>query len=369
VHSCKNFRLCGVAAAEDADRLRGPNNVLVEILIGYANASHRRQVKERFMRLTPRTPPLRLGLLVLLTVALSRSVDVLEQPPQSRYFQMALFTYEFMEGGVNWLQVSEYVDIPMFEGYSDASHQPAGGSIMRLPSWDKDEPLALVKVDWSRVLAVLIDEPFATAVYHYDDPLGSAACDAQREGIDDTKDKLVAAAAAVHDVAPRTRVWVNYSAKDVKLMRRDFCPLALNDTAIDVVSLGAYEADFFEIKDDYDWLISENPQQQIALVPGTHYRETGDRPSQAAARLQGYFAYANNLNEQCNIGLGRVGRTGNYDGCRVWVVTGWLAQPVYREASHAFYGLLSESASPIRDAWSSQLAKARRVGRQTLFSD
>ena len=61
------------------------------------------------------------------------------------------------------------------------------------------------------------------------------------------------------------------------------------------------------------------------------------------------------LNEKCSIGLGRVGRTGNYDGCGVWVVIGWLAQPVYQEASHVFYGLLHESASDPRAP-----ARARR---------
>ena len=71
--------------------------------------------------------------------------------------QMALFTYEFMEGGVNWLDVASYVDIPVFEGYFDSSHQPAGLSIIRSPTWLDVKPLASVNVDWSRVLAVVVD--------------------------------------------------------------------------------------------------------------------------------------------------------------------------------------------------------------------
>jgi len=284
---------------------------------------------------------------------------------------MALFTYEFMQGGVNWLDVAGYADIPMFEGYVDSSHQPAGHSIMRLPTWDHDLPLASVNVDWSRVLAVVVDEPFATIIASYHDPATiGAECTDQNIGIAAARGKLMAAAAAVHDAAPRTRFWVNYSGKEVHVMRRDVCPLALNDSAIDVVSLDIYQADFSAaIRDHYDWFISRPEQQQIALVPATHYKVGVDSDSRAAARLEGFFEYANTLNQRCDRPLGRVGRTGNYDGCPVWVVAGWLAQPVYEEASVVHHGLLNESSGGIRSTWSSQFSKGRRFGNRDFFGD
>jgi hypothetical protein len=312
--------------------------------------------------------------LLLLSLALSRSADMVASRSPSadvRYFQMALFTYEFMEGGVNWLNVAEYADIPMFEGYSDASHQPAGRSIMRLPTWQQDRPLASVNVDWSRVLAVVIDEPFATIVADFKEPsAGGAECTDQNNGIAAARSKLMAAAAAVHHAAPRTRFWVNYSGKEVQVMRRDQCPLALNDATIDVVSLDIYQEDFDDaIKDHYDWFMSQREQQQIALVPATHYKVGIDSDSKAARRLEGFFEYANSLNQRCERPLGRVGRTGNYDGCPVWVVAGWLAQPVYEEASVVHHGMLNESSFEIRNAWSSQFFKGRRFGGRDFLGD
>jgi hypothetical protein len=307
----------------------------------------------------------RLAPLLLVCLSLSRSTDVVAN---FRYFQMALFTYEFMERGVNWLDVAAYVDVPMFEGYSDSSHQPAGRSIMRLPTWHHDHPLASVNVDWSRVLAVVIDEPFATIVANYNDPATiGEECTNQRTEIAAPRDKLIAAAAAVHDAAPRTRFWVNYSGKEVHVMRREICPLALNNSAIDVVSLDIYQADFNEdIRDHYDWFMTRPEQQQIALVPATHHKIGVDSDSHASARLHAFFRYADTLNQRCDRPLGRVGRTGNYDGCPVWIVAGWLAQPVYEEASIVHHGLLNESSSQIRSAWSSQLSKRRRFGGRGL---
>ena len=313
------------------------------------------------MRLDSKAPLVRLAALLLFSLPLSRSTEVVADV---RHFQMALFTYEFMEGGVNWLNVARYVDVPVFEGYSDSSHQPGGRSIMRLPTWHDDHPLASVNVDWSRVLAVVVDEPFATTVANYDDPAdGGEECTNQRVGIAALRDQLIAAAAAVHDAAPRTRFWVNYSGMEVHVMRRESCPLALNDSAIDVVSLDIYQADFNDaIKAHYDWFLGQPEQQQIALVPATHHKIGVDSDSQASARLHAFFRYANTLNRRCDRPLGRVGRTGNYDGCPVWVVAGWLAQPVYEEASVVHHGLLNESSAEIRSVWSSQLSKHRVFG-------
>ena len=47
--------------------------------------------------------------------------------------------------------------------FGDGSPQPPGHSIMRFDSWFWDEPLPLAAIhDWSRILAVMIDEPYVT---------------------------------------------------------------------------------------------------------------------------------------------------------------------------------------------------------------
>jgi len=33
---------------------------------------------------------------------------------------------------------------------------------------------------------------------------------------------------------------------------------------------------------------------------------------------RGYFAYANSMNQQCNLPMGPIGSTGTHDGCPVW---------------------------------------------------
>ena len=86
------------------------------------------------------------------------------------------------------------------------------------------------------------------------------------------------------------------------------------------------EPAFSSLEDEYEWFISAMPQQQIALVPGTFFIY-GRSPYAARNILYGYFDYANRMKRVCDIGFGRVGRTGNYDGCRVWIVAGWSAIP------------------------------------------
>src|SRR5688572_31781232 len=149
----------------------------------------------------------------------------------------------------------------------------------------------------------------------------------------------------------------------MKWMRDPFCPLPLNDPTFDVVSLDIYNVPFSSIQHHYDWLISSIPEQQIALVPGTYYERDGPPTASysAALRLLGYFDYANRMNQQCDNGYGRVGRTGNYDGCKVWIVAGWSAIPEYVENGTAYVGLLDPRAAIISSVWRRQLSRISAV--------
>jgi hypothetical protein len=320
------------------------------------------------MRLTLGARLFRLLLVSGLTLSLSRSIDEVAPslPANTRFFQMALFTYESQ--GSNWQSTEGYVDVSMFG--DDGSPQPAGRSVMRFDSWFEDEPLARAAIDdWSRILAVMIDEPYVTRFQtdHDDDERANpcrgstAKQETRRANLRAIRTKLLNAVNLVHDVAPRTRVWVNFHEREVRWMRENDCE-HLNDPTIDVVSLDHYERNFSELADEYAWFVFAMPQQQLALVPGTHYRIGGDSPSQAAARLQGYFDYANRMNQQCDIGFGRVGLTGNYDGCRVWIVAGWSAIPVFPPPPdpQQFYGILHSSSDSIATVWLNQFSKIRR---------
>jgi len=338
------------------------------------------------MRLTLRA--LILGLAPLLAISQGINAAAQSPPADQRFFQMALFSY-YGQGlsETSWEDTVGFVDVPVF-GSDSPSLQPPGRSIMRFENWWQDgwyspDPLSFsVPADWSRILAVIIDEPYTEALKvepynvpegeHDDNPCSNID---RLNDVSEIRTKLMRAVNAVHEIAPRARVWVNFHIAEVGWMRfghlssdNHYCvgPLLLNDAAIDVVSLDKYEVDFSDLQDEYDWFISAMPQQQIALVPGTHYRVGGDSPQQAADRLQGYFNYANDKNQQCDIGLGRVGRTGSYDGCRVWMVVGWLAEPVVSSHGTAYRGWLSSENYPIRNAWNSQLSKVRR---RTLYGE
>ena len=317
------------------------------------------------MRRTLGARVFRLVTLSGLALLLSQSIhEVAQRPPaNSRYFQMALFTYE--GHGSNWQSTDGYVDISMFGDHG--SPQPPGHSVMSFDSWSGDEPLAYAAIDdWSRILAVVIDEPYVTRFqtdYNDDEEANpcrgsSAEQQVRRSRLRAIRTKLLSAVKLVHDVAPRTRVWVNFHQREVRWMRANDCE-HLNDPTIDVVSLDHYEVNFSALDDEYAWFTSAMPQQQLALVPGTHYRIGGDSPSQAAARLQGYFDYANSVNQQCAMGVGRAGSTGNYDGCRVWIVAGWSSIPAFPVPPDTpmYYGILHSSSASIATAWLDQFLK------------
>jgi len=329
----------------------------------------------RFTGFVSRATLSALAPLLLLAVVLSLGTDTLEHGSRAvRNFQMALFTYDY-HTGVTAADTAGYVDIPMF-GSDIPSLQPPGRSIMRFESWQDDDPLRTVTVDWSRILAVLIDEPYVTRLQsdHNDDaelnPCAGSIENQQtrRPLVRAIRAKLMNAVRVAHEAAPRARVWVNFHRREVSWMREADCE-QLNDPSIDVVSLDRYEVNFSRIRGDYAWFMAAMPHQQIALVPGTHHRVNGDSPSRAAARLQGYFDYANRQNRRCDLDMGRAGPTGSDDGCRVWIVVGWSAEPAFPSYAPEYYGLLHPSSAPIAAAWLEQFSKPRRIGARAGLGD
>ena len=128
----------------------------------------------------------------------------------------------------------------------------------------------------------------------------------------------------------------------------------LDQPYIDVISVDHYHADFDPgVKGYYDWFTQNRatPQQQLALVPATAYQSGHESAGDVANRLQGYFDYANYANQSCALDLGGRGITGNFDGCPIWIVAGWLAG----NSASGYVGELDASAAPIAASWSAQL--------------
>jgi hypothetical protein len=170
-----------------------------------------------------------------------------------------------------------------------------------------------------------------------------------------TSQRLAAAAAALKAVAPATRFWVNFHQNEIKWMQDSGCPLALNQPYVDVISLDRYQVSFdTDVRNYYDWIVAHKatPQQQLALVPGT-FIGNGSGVFGQAVLLAQYFAYAENMNQLCNLGLGSHGVTGNFDGCPVWIVAGWLAG---NSVAPQYIGLLDPSAAVLANGWRNELA-------------
>jgi hypothetical protein len=224
--------------------------------------------------------------------------------------------------------------------------------------------ISSLAVDWTRILSVLIDEPY------YDDNDLNPACNPWGSRNETVKAKLASLqdiAEEIHELSRQTRVWMNFHWREVSWMRDELCPAVLNDPSFDVISLDKYEVDFKDIESDYDWFIEEFPEQQVALIPAASYDEPGDG-ERAGARMLDYFRYANTLNRQCTMGLGRMGGTGSYDGCRVWIVAGWSAEPHF-PLHGEWWGMLRENdpdSDAILTVWKSEFSKIRRSGKRAL---
>jgi hypothetical protein len=314
-------------------------------------------------------------LLTLLTAAfLLASGGPAYSQSNTRSFQMALWDYSCPAAH---LCPDADADIATFW---PTEEQPAGRPIL-LFGWNWTVSLYSVPYDWSRIVGVEIDEPYTNALllaFGGDQKANPCSSSQRMAVINSTMQLLAARAAELKNLAPLARFWVDFTDYEVDWMRDSVCPQPLNQPYIDVISVDAYYRPFDDphpnsgldyVKEYYDWFVSypATPQQQLALVPGTFYREgpgvpvVQSIPSEQAAYLQGYFDYANNANQTCNLPLGSRGVTGSYDGCRVWAVMGWLA-PNLKDGNTQYVGEQDPTAGPIAADWRAELALPLRPG-------
>jgi hypothetical protein len=275
-------------------------------------------------------------------------------------FQTALYAYA--------TGADQNADVAFFSG----GNQPSGLSILAINYADVSG-LSSLPYDWSRIVAVFVDEPYWTSV---GGGAWSNPCyDGRYSAIPSALQDLQRAAAAVKSIAPRTRFWVNFSEPEVQWMMDPNCAMTwLNDPSFDVVSMDKYNVPFDDgydyvtigspsssVKPYYDFLANcpAAPSQQLALVPGTFYFQspTYIAPITEASWLQGFFDYANSSNQSCNLPLGGAGATGNYDGCKIWAVMGFWASSGAVDIGGGQYwvGLFDSTAWPILATWQYQV--------------
>lgn len=230
----------------------------------------------------------------------------------SRSFQMGMWTYPSTAIPTVKTSNSDTQADTDIQTFYDEQTQPTGVAIVIGLDWN--QPMANRLYDWSRIVAVEADEPYD----NLGDPCGSGA-----SAVSSREYTLAVRAAELKVIAPWVRFWVNLTPSDLTAMQT--CKAALNQPYIDVISMDNYNGYFADnLATDYQWLIDNaaTPYQQLALIPGTF---CSNDDCSRAMYLQGYFDYANLNNQSCNLSLGPRGVTGYYDGCRVWIVMGWLS--------------------------------------------
>lgn len=251
------------------------------------------------------------------------------------------------------------VDIRSFEG----SVQPVGFSIYQSlgPMSTLPPPCAVPPVpnttcyDWSRIVAVEIDEPYV----HIDGELDETNCtptapDSNIEAIDTALSKL---ASKLKTMNPKARFWVNFTPHEAEWMQFCAMPQVLNRAYMDVISVDWYDSYLIDdLASFYSTVIvtPASPHQQIAFVPGVF-----SAPSDQSGYWQSYFDYANYANQTCNLPLGSQGVTGIFDGCQVWLVMGWLTGDFTDPTNGTAYkGILdgSQGSQTDRAKWQSVVA-------------
>ena len=262
---------------------------------------------------------------------------------------------------------SDIVDIPIFHF---THRQPAGRSIVWLPYEEKDPDPEEINIDWTRIVAAYVDEPYNDI---FESP-GHEGCDASADPIKGRIERLRGIAAFVKKVAPSARFWINFYERDVGFMRAG---CALNQDYIDVISFDRYGVDFSDLRANYDYLYNSaralptRQHQQLALIPGTfsggYHRQSGRA---GAARLSGFFAYAAHMNQYCGSTqgpvvaptLGPMGRTGIYDECPVWLVAGWYGgRDQMADKKYVYYPIdfAGRDSQVVRAKWQEQFVVPR----------
>jgi hypothetical protein len=292
--------------------------------------------------------------------------------------------------------------------FSEGEPQPDGLSVMAYDQWRTTNSVSYLRdrgYDWSRIVAAVVDEPY----WFFGGGIEKHPCETPGDGRSDTFLKDVAeylrtSETSLHTVSRSTRFWINFSLPEVEWIRdrdgrrRDApsvkaCKELLSKTMlanyIDVISFDWYEQPFKLLKPKYEWLWNHRSakHQQLALLPGLHYRKAVDTcgpcaqpcdgaakdncaqfktgPETMASYLLGYFQYANRKNRKCNLDLGEIGETGHYDGCPVWTVQGYTYQTSMADLANAeqLTGYSDPRSVSIQSAWRRQLGVSKSYSR------
>jgi hypothetical protein len=218
--------------------------------------------------------------------------------------------------------------------------------------------------DWSRIIAVEFDEPYAGMDHllkypHGDTPAcqpNSAELASDIEPIDRI---LKQRAEELHALAPKARFWVNFDRIEAHWMWYCNRPDVFNRDYIDVVSAdwsddGANNT--MASAQQFYSVVAANPpnnkpDQQLALIPGVY-----SAPDNQLEHLKDFFDYANYTNEHqtCNLPLGSRGITGVSDGCPIWMVLGWLSGRA-TAGGKTYVGMLESGSEDIKEAWEDEL--------------
>ena len=250
--------------------------------------------------------------------------------------------------------INQDADIQMFADVfnNQFGTQPPGPSIVIGLDWG--QPLQNRPYDWSRIVAIEVDEPYTNLIskHDYHTPCTASSDASTRES------NLRQRAQELESIAPWVRFWVNFTADEIKWIQDPTCTTKIDQDYVDVISVDAYNEPFSTVLGYYTWLIQPQnqptPYQQLALVPGTFCTDHGC--AQQNSNLPNYFSQANTWNQTCNLSLGPRGRTDSYDGCRVWIVMGWLASQSYVLDNTTYYGELNNiEAASIYTAWRAEI--------------
>ena len=254
--------------------------------------------------------------------------------------------------------------------FGEGQPQPPGRSIISLKSWANGPiPEPVRHYDWTRIVALLIDEPYNSVT---SSPCVDGAAQLAAANIDQL---LAARAAELQSFAPFTRFWVNFADTQVAWMMDstcfDFYPpdsAFLVKPYMDVISVDSYYSPFTNpnngndyVQKYYDFLVPRRatPYQQIALIPGTFYRNGRDNQNNQASFIPAFFDYANNANQTCNLPLPSRGVTGSFDGCLVWMVLGFAAD-TFNQNGNEYVCELDPRATVIRQVWEAEVALPER---------
>ena len=260
----------------------------------------------------------------------------------TRSFQMSL--WDCCDGRV---PTSADTDIRTF---GDGGTQPAGRSIVEPLDWTT--PLSTRSYDWSRIVAVEVDEPYTPVDGDLDFNCSDAPSAAMLAAIAPIDATLAQRAAELKALNPKARFWVNFTAPEGEWMGACATPQVFNRAYIDVISDDYYDVGFEKYVSPFYAILSlypAKPDQQFALFPGVF-----SAPTNQVQYLQSYFDYANNMNQTCNLPLGSRGITGIFDRCPVWIVMGWLSGDY--QGNTLYRGMLDPNSETIAELWRAELS-------------